>query len=198
MPKKLGTNPKAAEARERKATEKKAANDKAARAAEDRLWADDDKGLAKKQNRKEEEERKRAEQLRRKTEAKQLLEQESASLKVAPKQSIHKITQAQIKEETERRNKAIETINKANAKPVCFEIRCSSMDSTFSCGLILLLCRRYTGCYEGRRTTIGREFESRACRYYVCDWYRRCHHRSEVCQFTYKFPFEFFCVYTIV
>lgn len=118
MPKKLGTNPKAAESRERKATQKKAANEKAARDAEDRLWEDNDKQAARKQNRKEEEERKRAEQQRRKAESKQLLEQESVALKPPPKQSTHKITQAQIREETERRNKAAEAIGKANAKTV--------------------------------------------------------------------------------
>lgn len=118
MPKKLGTNPKAAEARDRKATQKKAANEKAAREAEDREWEDNDKTLAKKQSRKEEEERKKADQARKKAELKELLDQEMAAIKVAPKQSIQKITQAQIKAETEKRNKAIEAANKTNDKPV--------------------------------------------------------------------------------
>lgn len=118
MPKKMGINSKAEEARDRKTTQKKAVNEKTAREAEDRLWDDNDKSLAKKQSRKEEEERKKAEQLRKKAEAKALLEQEMASIKVAPKQSIQKITQAQIKAETEKRNKAIETVNKPVEKPV--------------------------------------------------------------------------------
>lgn len=113
MPKKLGINQKAADARERKATAKKSAHEKAAKAAEDAMWADDDKQLAKKKSRKEEEDRKKAELLRKKAENKALLEQEMASIKTTSKQSIQKITQAQIQMETERRNKAIENINKS-------------------------------------------------------------------------------------
>ena len=70
MPKKMVTNSKAAEARERKQAVKQANNERAAKEAEDRLWADNDKSLAKKQQRREEEEKKRAEAIRRKTEAK--------------------------------------------------------------------------------------------------------------------------------
>lgn len=112
MPKKLGTNQKATEARERKQTAKKSANEKAAQAAEDALWADDDKQLAKKKSRKEEEERKKAEALRKKAERQTLLEQEMASIKTTSKQSIQKVTQAQIQMENERRNKAVDAINK--------------------------------------------------------------------------------------
>lgn len=112
MPKKMGINQKAAEARERKATTKKSAHEKATKAAEDALWADDDKQMAKKKSRKEEEERKKAELLRKKAETKALLEQEMASIKPNAKQSIQKITQAQIQMESERRNKVIETIYK--------------------------------------------------------------------------------------
>lgn len=118
MPKKLGTNPKAAEARERKQTQKKDQQEKAAKAADDALWMDDDKHVARKKNRKEEEERKKAEALKKKIENKVLLEQETASLKTVPKQSIQKITQAQIRQEVEHRNKVIETINKSNADAV--------------------------------------------------------------------------------
>lgn len=114
----MGINSKAVESRERKATAKKSANEKAVRAAEDRLWEDNDKTLAKKQNRKEEEERKKAEQLRKKAEARALLEQESAALKPPPKQASHKITQAEIRAETEKRNKAIETAHKPIEKLV--------------------------------------------------------------------------------
>lgn len=112
MPKKMGINQKAAEARERKATTKKTAQEKAAKAVDDALWADDDKQLAKKKGRKEEEERKKAEALRKKAETKALLEQEMASIKPTAKQSIQKITQSQIQMETERRNRAIENIHK--------------------------------------------------------------------------------------
>lgn len=116
MPKKIATNPKAAEARERKATQKKTVQDQVARAAEDALWADDDKHAAKKKNRKEEEERKRAEQQRKKAETKALLEQETVANKPVAKQSIQKITQAQIRQEVEHRNKVIESIYKPNSE----------------------------------------------------------------------------------
>lgn len=111
MPKKMGINSKAVEARERKAEAKKVATEKAAKAAEDALWADDDKLLAKKKKQKEEEERKRLEQARKKAEAKALLEEEMNSIKTAPKVSVQKITRAQIDAEVVKRNRAIETVN---------------------------------------------------------------------------------------
>lgn len=123
MPKKMGINSKAVEARERKATQKKDVQEKAAKAVQDALWADNDKQLAKKKGRKEEEERKKAELLRKKAENKALLEQEMASIKPNAKQSIQKITQAQINSEIERRNKAIENINKPNKETVSFFFR---------------------------------------------------------------------------
>jgi hypothetical protein len=52
MPKKLSTNSKAAEARERKAVVKQVEQVKAAKSAEDALWQDDDKNLAKKKKQK--------------------------------------------------------------------------------------------------------------------------------------------------
>lgn len=118
MPKKMGINSKAVEARERKATQKKAVQEKASKAAEDALWADNDKGLARKMGRKEEEERKKNEMLRRKAENKLLLEKEMSSIKVTGKPSIQKVTQAQIQAENERRNKVIESINKPSEEKV--------------------------------------------------------------------------------
>lgn len=111
MPKKMGLNSKAVEARERKAEAKKVATEKAAKAAEDALWADDDKLVAKKKKQKEDEERKRLEQARKKAEAKALLEQEMNSIKTAPKVSVQKITRAQIDAEVEKRNRAIDSVN---------------------------------------------------------------------------------------
>lgn len=111
MPKKLSTNSKAVEARERKTVAKKSASDKAAKEAEDSVWRDDDKQLAKKNAKKEDEERKKAELLRKKAENKALLEQELASIKTTAKPSIQKVTQAQIQQEVEKRNKAIEGLN---------------------------------------------------------------------------------------
>jgi hypothetical protein len=52
MPKKLSTNSKAVEARERQATVKKFTQEKAEKAAEDALWEDNDKNLAKKKKQK--------------------------------------------------------------------------------------------------------------------------------------------------
>lgn len=118
MPKKLSTNSKAVEARERKATAKKVNQEKTTKAAEDALWADDDKQNSKKKGRKEEEERKKAELLRRKAENKALLEQEMASIKTTTKPSIQKITQAQIIAENERRQKVVDKIFDSNKESV--------------------------------------------------------------------------------
>jgi hypothetical protein len=134
MPKKMGINTKAAEARERKEAVKVEATKKAQKLAEDALWADDDKKLAKKKQLKvsssidcgfpkfqsieltdtlclqEEEERKKAEQLRKKQEAKTLLEQEMNSIKTGPKLPIAKVTRMQIQQENEKRHQAIERL----------------------------------------------------------------------------------------
>lgn len=123
MPKKISTNTKAVEARERKADAKKSANEKAQKDAEDRLWQDDDRNLAKKKQKKEEEERKKAELLRKKSENKALLEMELASIKTTAKPSIQKTTQAQIQQEVEKRNKVIENLN-APKPPVSVIICC--------------------------------------------------------------------------
>lgn len=112
MPKK-GENSKAVESRERKAATKKAANDKAQKAAEDALWEDNDKQLLRKKKQKEDEEKKRQDQIRKKAEAKALLEEEMATIQQANagKQPLAKITRSQIVQETETRNKNIEAIN---------------------------------------------------------------------------------------
>lgn len=52
MPKKFGSNTKAAEARERKEAAKFAEKERKEREAEDALWKDDDKHVARKQQRK--------------------------------------------------------------------------------------------------------------------------------------------------
>uniref|UniRef100_A0A182Y739 Uncharacterized protein n=1 Tax=Anopheles stephensi TaxID=30069 RepID=A0A182Y739_ANOST len=117
MPKKMGINSKAVEARERKAEAKKAANDKAAKAAEDALWADDDKQLAKKKKQKEEEERRKLETARKKAETKALLEQEMNSIKTTAKVPAAKVTRSQIESEIEKRNRAVEASTAATPKP---------------------------------------------------------------------------------
>lgn len=71
-------------------------------------WVDDDEKLAKKLDRKQEEERKKAEALRKKAEAKALLEQEEQSIKTTAKIPLAKLTRAQIEKEVEQRNKNAE------------------------------------------------------------------------------------------
>ena len=113
----MGMNSKAVEARERKAAVKKATQEKAAREAEDRVWHDDDKSVARKQQKREEDERKKAEAARRKAEAKALLDQEMSSIKTQGKQPLAKINRQQILEEMEKKQKAIDAINAAS-KPL--------------------------------------------------------------------------------
>lgn len=121
MPKKIGENSKAVEARERKQVLKKATAEKVAREKEDKAWEDDDKNLAKKKLKKDEEERKRLQLLAKKEENKKLLEAEMSAIKTTGKVSIQKVTRSQIVEEVERRNKSIEQINRAN-KPVAVAV----------------------------------------------------------------------------
>lgn len=113
MPKKfVGENNKAVEARARKAAKKDADTAQKKKEAEDNLWRDDDKQLAKKQQKKELEEQKKQEALRKKQEAKELLETELNSIKLATagKQTAAKITRAQIQQEHEKRSKAADAL----------------------------------------------------------------------------------------
>jgi len=103
MPKKnssWGSNPKAVESRERKAAQKNAERDREQRAKEDALWADNDKKLAKKQQRKDNESQKRQDELKRKAEAKELLEAEEAKLgpgkAASGKSQSKKVTRAEL------------------------------------------------------------------------------------------------------
>ncbi|BFF90995.1 coiled-coil domain-containing protein 124 [Drosophila madeirensis] len=121
MPKKMGTNSKAVEARERKEKERKATQDKKAKDAEDRLWHDDDKSLAKKQQRREEDERKRVEAAKRKAEAKALLDEEMSSISTQRKQPLAKINRQQILEEVEKKQRNLDAINEAN-KPAATRV----------------------------------------------------------------------------
>lgn len=117
MPKKMGVNSKSAEARERKQQAKKAAQERAAQEAEDLKWQDNDKNLARKQQKREEEERKRAEAARRKAEARALLDEEMSSLQInkGKQTTTPKVTRHQAQEMIERRQKALEGLN-GNAK----------------------------------------------------------------------------------
>ncbi|KAG5862346.1 hypothetical protein JTB14_024862 [Gonioctena quinquepunctata] len=97
MPKKFATeNTKAVEARERKKQVKEETASKKKKEVDDAYWKDDDKQLQKKQQKKEAEEKKRLEALRRKADAKLLLEKE---LEEVPKKAVKpppKLTRAQI------------------------------------------------------------------------------------------------------
>lgn len=73
--------------------------------------------MAKKLERKQEEERKKAEALKKKADAKALLEEEENAIKATPKIPQTKLTQAQIQKEVEQRNKNIENFNNP-PKPV--------------------------------------------------------------------------------
>lgn len=100
MPKKLGINSKATEARERRADKKKEEQLRKEKEIEDSYWRDDDKQVNKKLSRKLEKDEKRNEQLQRKKELKQLYEEEFVAGKAAKGASGNsqpsKITQAQI------------------------------------------------------------------------------------------------------
>ncbi|XP_015109130.1 coiled-coil domain-containing protein 124 [Diachasma alloeum] len=118
MPKKfVGENSKAVAARARKAAAKEAEHSRKAQEAEDKAWEDDDKQIQKKKQKQEELERKRLQQLEKKAEAKALLEQELATIKIGGKQSASKITRAEIMSATEKRNQ-VAMKKKDDEKPI--------------------------------------------------------------------------------
>ncbi|ALC46066.1 CG6013 [Drosophila busckii] len=121
MPKKMGVNSKAVEARERKDATKKANQERAIKEKEDKLWQDNDKSLAKKQQRKEEADKKAEETARRKAEAKALLEQETSSITTQRKQPLAKINRQEILKELEKKQRVIDAINEAN-KPAASRV----------------------------------------------------------------------------
>jgi len=111
MPKKfVGENSKAAAAKARKNEKADAEKAKKEKEIEDAKWKDDDKSLAKKQARKDDAERKRQEALQKKKERDELISAEDAEVQsVAAKKSggsTAKITRAQIRAETEKREAA--------------------------------------------------------------------------------------------
>jgi len=96
MPKKfVGENSKSAQARARKDAVKQAETERKQREEEDALWADDDKHVQRKQQRKEMKEKKRQEVLEKKVTAKAMLEQEVATIKSA-KVAPNKLTRSDI------------------------------------------------------------------------------------------------------
>uniref|UniRef100_A0A0B7AUQ8 Coiled-coil domain-containing protein n=1 Tax=Arion vulgaris TaxID=1028688 RepID=A0A0B7AUQ8_9EUPU len=108
MPKKFkGENSKAVEARVRKAAANQAESEKAEKEKEDEMWKDDDKHIARKQQRKEEKEKKRQEHLEHKKTLQQLHEEEMDSIKGA-KSQMARLTRAQIIENQEKMAAAAE------------------------------------------------------------------------------------------
>jgi len=106
MPKGRGENTKAVEARARKGNAMKEAEAKKQKEMDDAYWQDDDKQIARKQNRKQEKEMKKMETVTRKLANKQMAEEELESAVPKSSQPATKITQAQIAAENERREAA--------------------------------------------------------------------------------------------
>lgn len=95
MPKKFGTNTKSADARAKKEAAKQADKEQKQRAAEEAIWEDNDKHIARKQQRKEDRDKKKNEQQERKAALKQMYDEEMNSIKSA-KPRIEKVTRADI------------------------------------------------------------------------------------------------------
>ncbi|OQV22605.1 putative Coiled-coil domain-containing protein 124 [Hypsibius exemplaris] len=106
MPKKMGENSKAVEAKARKDQVQKEKQAQKEKEEEDKLWEDDDKHVVKKMERKEDKEKKQQEALLRKKEREKLLEEEMGALKSA-KVAPAKVTKAQIDAEADRREKIL-------------------------------------------------------------------------------------------
>lgn len=113
MGKKITTNPKSIEARQRKEEKKRAEHERIEKQKEDALWADEDKLVNRKINRKEEKEKKKQEELIKKQENKQLYEEELKSLKSA-KPVTQKVTKAQIERTLEKERLEKEKLAKLN------------------------------------------------------------------------------------
>ncbi|CAH8494590.1 unnamed protein product [Schistosoma turkestanicum] len=120
MPKKLGTCPKALEARERRAEKKREERETTLKKAEDEYWKDDDKHLSKKQQRKEEKDSKRQELMERKKEKEKLYNEEIAGFKSSKstmsKEQPSKLTQAQIAEAQKRLEAQLLALNQTSQK----------------------------------------------------------------------------------
>eukprot|EP01134_Creolimax_fragrantissima_P007889 CFRG7889T1 len=98
--KKISENPKSVEARERKNNMKEQSKAREEKLKEDASWKDDDKNLAKKNQKKEAEERKKAEAAAKRNEMKALLEADEAAVAIKTKttaQPKQKVTQHQLR-----------------------------------------------------------------------------------------------------
>lgn len=98
MPKKMGINSKAVEARARKDEKKRAEQDRIQKEKEDAYWKDDDKQLLRKAQRKAEQEKKKEEALAKKAMKQALYAEEMASIKgpSGGSSAPTKVTRAQI------------------------------------------------------------------------------------------------------
>ncbi|NP_001188180.1 coiled-coil domain-containing protein 124 [Ictalurus punctatus] len=118
MPRKFqGENSKSAAARARKAEAKAAADAKEQQELEDALWQESDKHVLKKEQRKDEREKKRLEALERKRENQRLLDEEDLRLKgKQTRETLSKMTRAQIEQNLDREQalKETETKEKSN------------------------------------------------------------------------------------
>jgi len=101
MPKKFGNNTKAAEARGRREAAKNAEKEQKEREAEDALWRDDDKHIARKQQRKDDKEKRKQEVQEKKLASKAAYEEEMNAIKSA-KPIPAKITRAEIANQIEK------------------------------------------------------------------------------------------------
>ncbi|XP_067934766.1 coiled-coil domain-containing protein 124-A-like [Watersipora subatra] len=107
MPKKFkGENSKATEARAKKAAVQHEAEEQRRKDAEDALWVDDDKQLARKSQRKDDKEKKRLEQLERKRELAKLHDEEQNTLKSGKPKAPTKVTRHEINKQAEAREAA--------------------------------------------------------------------------------------------
>ena len=140
MPKKLSTNPKALEAREKKEQKKMSLQEEKARREEDAKWKDHDKDLQKKQDRKQELERKRLEILQRKTENRALYEQEMGQYNsqgnkttgitkvskaeieyLLEKKKLERLKEEEEKQKREKKRLAIQDLPEENVNRIEFE-----------------------------------------------------------------------------
>jgi len=98
MPKKQQTNPKAAEARERKDIVKKDKQEKEKKAKEDAMWVETDKHILQKEDRKKQAEDKKQLELDRKKQAREALAKEESDLTTQYTKNLPppKVTQAEI------------------------------------------------------------------------------------------------------
>lgn len=104
MPKKVGMNSKAVEAKARKDEKKRVEQEQKERKEEDELWRDEDKHVVRKMNRKEDKERKKSEVLERKAANKAAYVEEmgSSAPRSEDSRSGSKLTRAQISAQIEK------------------------------------------------------------------------------------------------